>query len=161
MGILRSVAEGIADSLRHVEEGMFVLNLPTSLQFTDYSCGVECVYAVLSFYGARTSRRTVARMLGVCRVDGVNEDSIMRVLEEFNLPHRVMEEGTIEELDAEVRARRPTIVALDEDDHWAVVYGTAPSFIMLMDPDPRRIFQTSPTEEELYERWDGWGIVVG
>ena len=149
-----------ADSVRREDPQQFSLDLPTSLQMNDYSCSVECLYSVLQFFEIDIPRRTVAQQIQVSRWFGASEDKIMRVLRQHKLAYKVIENGTPRELSKAIRSYKPVIVALDNDAHWAVVYGVSRRFIHLMDPDPARMHEASPTRSEFRKRWDGWGIVV-
>lgn len=160
MSFLREVIEGLAESVQEYDSDAFVLDVPVSIQLNRYSCGVESTLAVLSFFKIGTSRKEVMRQLKAS-FWGVDEHDIMRALDMNGLPHRVMEDGTTRRLRNALKNRCPIIVALDEDSHWGVVYGSSRGHILLMDPDPLQMFHTTHTEEEFWERWGGWGIVVG
>ena len=160
MGILRHYIEMLAESVQKHDEDAFVLDVPMSLQLNRHSCGVESTFAVLSFFEIEKTRREVKHELGAS-FWGVDEHDIMRALGTNGLPYKVMKGGTTRRLRNALHRGCPTIVCLDGDTHWGVVYGASDDHLMLMDPDPLNMFHTAPTEEEFVDRWEGWGIVVG
>ncbi|MCM2332654.1 MAG: cysteine peptidase family C39 domain-containing protein [Anaeromyxobacteraceae bacterium] len=128
-----------------------------SVQFDDYSCGVQCTQAILDYFDVQVSASVLEKELGTTR-RGTDEDQIRSVLRKNGLRSRSFDSATMRRLRNAIAAGSPVLVSVDSGKHWSVVYGYGKGTVYLADPS-FAVFATL-TEERFLERWDGGGVVV-
>ena len=133
---------------------------PLSLQFDDYSCGLQCTSMVIRYFvGKDLSDTTLRRKLRTTKTNGTEARDIVRVLRDAGLK-TVRRDGagrTSDALRHEIR-RNAVIIALvpgpdAETHHWVCVYGYEVKSGRLLFRDPsiaglRRPFVRGPRIHE-------------
>jgi predicted double-glycine peptidase len=146
--------------------GAAELAVPDVRQSTPYTCSASALQAVLAYYGIEAREDELARELGVTREEGAPPEAIARVAHARGLDARVREPMTVDELAAELAARRPVIVDLQawpdtprddwdddwDDGHYAIVIAIHGDELVFEDPSllgSRAVLG----RRELEERW--------
>ncbi len=123
------------------------IKLPLCRQATDYTCGAAALQSILYYYGNEYDEGTLAADLKSDPDLGTNYRNIMDFAEAQGLQAESRTDMTINDLEADVRAGKPVIVALQawsenpdtysddwNDGHYAVVVGYDNNRIYFMDP---------------------------
>lgn len=139
------------------DDAVCLYGFPRTIQLDDHSCGVQVLRAVLAYY---------ERDVGVFDIhweledkEGLADPLIREVLARHDLRCRLLQNGW-RKLEGAINREQPVIVSLDDEDHWAVVFGHSPSHIYLMDPSLRRLVGHRVTRARFAKRWDNWGLAV-
>ena len=103
-----------------------------SLQLDDYSCGAQCAFMILRFFGKARSIQNVTRQLGT-DTDGTSQYQIKGLLERRGLRVKRIRAPKLKHLREAIDDNRPVLVSMDTD-HWAVVCGYSRGAIYIADP---------------------------
>lgn len=130
------------------------------VQLDGYSCGAQSAHAVLRYFGVGRSLKRTARLIG-CDSDGTDWAPMKRLFVKRRLGTHRMNRARKRDLKAAIDAGCPVLVAIDDEGHWAVVYGYGSGKVYLADPSLKRakgnvVFDWS----DFKDRWDGWAAVI-
>ena len=130
-----------------------------SLQLDGYSCGAQCTFMILRYFGKARSIENVTRELAT-DTDGTSQTQIRTLLKRRGLRPKRISSPKLRHLREAIDDNCPVLVSMDTD-HWAVVYGYGPGAIYIVDPALRRSFFCRCPVENFCRRWDKWALVVG
>lgn len=95
MGYVEEAADAVASAIKQVEEAavgngdaVLLEEFPRAVQLDGYSCGAQCVYMVLRYFGRSRAFKRLKRRLGTTRTCGTHEDAMVRVLRSEGLRAR-------------------------------------------------------------------------
>ncbi|MBI4024748.1 MAG: hypothetical protein HY360_07175 [Verrucomicrobia bacterium] len=161
--LLKSAAETAMNALKFFEErltpgAVFLKSFSRSLQWDDYSCGAQCAFMILAYYGRARSLRNVMRDAGT-NDDGTGQDQLRALFANRGLRPRRISRPTIAKIRRAIAQGFPVLVGVDED-HWAAVYGYAPGFVLVADPAADRSRFCRQSVRAFQERWDKWAMRI-
>ncbi len=135
-------------------------DFPRELQFTGYTCGPCCTYAIASFFGADVSYREVRDSVRTTP-DGTSEDAIVRFLREHKFRVAPRDTLTWRELLTALRGGNVVLVGLD-GDHYGVVHAYDEDYdeVYLADPSLRRQLGRRISSTRFKQRWMRDGVIV-
>jgi len=138
-----------------------VLNFPVNVQFDGYSCGYQSLSSILRYYEVDCEGAEVKELMGLTE-DGSDEDGIRRVLRRQRLGWRTFETGTHRRLHGAIDRGHPVLVAVNNDNHWSVVFGYGPEHLFVMDPSIGRALRHlgKVQRDGFLSRWAGWGMEI-
>ena len=159
----KTIADKAANLLKRTEERLapdWVLlpDLPRSLQLDGYTCGAQCAFMVLSYYGKATSIQNVTKELGTT-VEGTTTTQLRKFFLSRNLRPVTLKSPTIASIKKEIKAGHPIVASL-EIDHVAVVYGYGRGCIFVADPHILWAPLCRHATDTFLSRWDRWAMVV-
>ncbi len=145
----RSAAQKVTQTDQPVTTNLIqnFIRIPLCRQATDYTCGAAALQSILYYYGDEYDEETLATNLKSDPDLGTNYRTIMSFAEGEGLQAESHTDMTINDLEADLRAGKPVIVALQawsenpdsypndwNDGHYAVVVGYDNNRIYFMDP---------------------------
>ncbi len=138
-----------------------VLGVRPHLQIDGYSCGLQSLASILDYYKFDVDLNELASDIGLTD-DGCDEDQIRKAIRAYDLRHRTLRNVSIGKIQECIDRGHPVLVPINNDGHWAVVYGYGDEKVYLMDPKPSKAFSDAGriTLEEFLSVWDGYGIEV-
>jgi len=161
--LVKSVVDWIARRLQAIEEhlspGAVVLAVRRSIQLDRYSCGTQSAFMILRYFGRARSIAAVSKTLGTDE-DGTGTMSLVRLFRRRGLKPRINARADIDDLATAIDLGAPSLVSMDEGEHWAVVYGYARGTVFLADPSIRRSLRVRVPTTAFCARWDRWAMVV-
>lgn len=144
------------------------LPVPDSRQSTSYSCGAAALRSVLGYYGIQVDEEELMAKLATSPQEGTRPEAILRVAREYGLEAELRQGVTLEELEREVTAGRPTIVDAQawregeelklpwtevwESGHYMVAIGMDKGNVYFEDPSLEWSMGKIP-RQELMDRW--------
>jgi hypothetical protein len=138
------------------EDAVILEKFDKSVQMDGYSCGVQCTYMILRYYGNTMSVGDVERALGTTR-DGTDQHQIRSLLLREGLTPTRINLPNLRKVKQAIKEGYPVLVCVDQGDHWVVIYGYAKKVILTA--DPARLRGAYDTRE-FTRRWDRWAMVV-
>jgi predicted double-glycine peptidase len=143
-----------------------MIELPTVVQATGYTCGAAALLAICRHYGVGPrSERAVVRDMRFGKL-GSDPRHVIRAVVRYGLCHEAYRPMTIAQLRACLDLRRPVMVMLQawaepppasyaarwSDGHWVVAIGHDPAGVYFADPSLAGA-RGYLTDAELDERW--------
>lgn len=145
-----------------------LLPVPDSRQSTNYSCGAAALRSVLGYYGIQVDEEELMEKLATSPQEGTRPEAILRVAREYGLEAELRQGVTLDELEREVQAGRPTIVDAQawregeelklpwtevwESGHYMVAIGMDKENVYFEDPSLEWSMGKIP-RQELMDRW--------
>lgn len=161
--LVKSIVDWIAGRLQVIEErrspGATVLAVRRRVQLDRVSCGAQAAFMVLEYFHKARSIDAVTRALGTDE-DGTGTMAIVRLFRRRGLKPRINAHADINDLATAIELGAPSLVSMDDGEHWAVVYGYARGAVFLADPSIRRSLRVCVSTTAFYARWDRWAMVV-
>lgn len=131
-----------------------------SIQLDDYSCGAQVTFSILRYFGcARSVARTTA-LLGTDD-DGTSWTAMRRLFNARGLRTRAVEDARKRDIKAAIEAGSPVVVSVDDEEHWACVFGYGDKHVYLADPSLPRSPRVLVPWSTFMARWDRWAGIVG
>jgi ABC-type bacteriocin/lantibiotic exporter with double-glycine peptidase domain len=160
---IKTIADKAANLSKRTEERLapdwvLLTDLPRSLQLDGYTCGAQCAFMVLSYYGKATSIKNVTKELGTTS-DGTTSTQLRTLFKRRKFRPLMLRPATLAKLKKEINAGHPVVVCVDTD-HFAVVYGYGEKCVFVADPSIRRAPWCKHATDQFLSRWDRWGMVV-
>lgn len=160
---IKPVADYLANTAKTLEERLapdWVLleGFPRSLQLDSYSCGAQCAFAVLKYYGKARSIRNVTLELGTTE-DGTTSTQLKALFARRGLWPVVLRTPTVKALKNEIDRGHPLIVAVDKD-HWAAIYGYGNHCVFVADPAINRGGLCRHPMQLFRSRWNRWAMAI-
>ncbi len=161
--LVKSLVDWIACRLQVIEEllspGAIVLAVRRSVQLDRYSCGAQSAFMILRYFGKARSIEAVTKALGTTE-DGTGTMTIVRLFRHRGLKPRIKARADVHDLATAVDLGAPSLVSMDDGEHWAVVYGYARGAVFLADPSIKRSLRVRVPTTAFCARWDRWAMVV-
>lgn len=161
--LVKPLVDWIARRLQVIEErrspGAMVLGVRRRVQLDRISCGAQAAFMVLEYFGKARSIDVVTRALGTDE-DGTGTMAIVRLFRRRGLKPRINARADIYDLAKALDLGAPSLVSMDDGEHWAVVYGYAQGAVFLADPSIRRSLRVRVPTTAFCARWDRWAMVV-
>ena len=129
-----------------------------AVQLDNYSCGAQSAFMILRYFGkARSIERTI-KLLGT-DADGTGIQAMTRLFRARRLAPRRIADGTKQDIRRAIDDGHPVLVLLDDEEHWACMYGYGKGRVYLADPLPHslRVVVSWP---DFRKRWVGKGAAV-
>lgn len=164
---------------------MTLLNVPSLIQTTNYSCGPACIAIIYKYYGYKANEKSMIKRLGADPEEGVAPEVLVSFLRNRRFRIKQKHDMTMEELERFIDRGNPVIVAYQDwsykpsetnyhktwdNGHYAVVMGYDSKRIYLSDPSSTKD-KKGLLKEDFLGRWrdissDGkiyhrWGMSVG
>ena len=163
MPTAKQIADNVATTIQVIEERVapdwvLLKGFPRSLQMDKYSCGAQCAYAVLKYYGKARSITNVQRELGTT-LEGTTAAQLRHLFTSRGLLPVTLRVPTLASLKKEIDAGHPLIVSMDTD-HWANVYGYGKGCVFVSDPAINRGLLCRHSTAKFRARWDNWAMVI-
>jgi ABC-type bacteriocin/lantibiotic exporter with double-glycine peptidase domain len=165
--IAKRILDPLANVTKWAEENLqrdkvILEGFPRSLQTDSYSCGVQCAYAVLKYFGKARSINQVTHELGTTSEDGTDEDEIKRLLKRRGLSVFTFNQKSTSQIENAIDSDAPVIAWMKtrREDHWVDVYGYSDEHIWLMDPSLLKTISCRQDKESFKRRWSGFGMII-
>ena len=123
------------------------IHLVPDRQAAGHTCGAACLGSVLDLYGIDLKESQLAKELHATREGGIHPDAIIECAKKHGVKAEVLEGMTIGDLNREMAAGNPVIVAFQawgpkgtnyatskSRNHYAVVIGVTGQHVLFMDP---------------------------
>ncbi len=162
--IIKNIVDFVYNFIKDVEEVLsadsVVLKMKRSVQLDSYSCGAQCVFMILNYYGIDISFETVVGELKTNDKDGTDTKPILRFLKKNGLEVVVNEKTNLSYIKATIDNGAPLLISVNNGDHWIVIYGYSKEGIFVLDPSKKRILNQWGIAEFI-KRWDeNWIAIV-
>lgn len=161
--LVKSIVDWIARRVQVIEErrspGATVLAVRRSVQLDRYSCGAQSAFMILRFFGKARSIEAVSKVLGT-DTSGTGTMALVRLFRRRGLKPRINAHADIDDLATAIELGAPSLVSMDDGEHWAVVYGYARGAVFLADPSIRRSVRVRLPIRAFCARWDRWAMAV-
>lgn len=129
-----------------------------SVQLDGYTCGVQSAFVILSYFGKARSIKNVTRELGTTE-DGTDQHQTRNLLVKRGLGVRRVQRPTIRTLQMAIDRGCPVLVLVDDEEHWAVVYGYGKQSVYMVD-SALNSFRCCLSVRRFLKRWDKWAMFV-
>jgi ABC-type bacteriocin/lantibiotic exporter with double-glycine peptidase domain len=165
----REVLEVLGSAAKRVEEltsrdAVVLDGMPRCVQVNDWSCGVECVRAVLTYYDVPLSFQKIVRIAGATDEEGTPAGGIRKVLRRQGLTVHTFNKGRLRDLREAIDDGCPIIATVHDGGHYVVVYGYDSENLFVMNPSVNVTAMgrigVRVDKRAFRNEWDGWGIVV-
>ncbi len=158
------IADKVINIVKSAEERLapdWVLlgGFPRSLQLDGFSCGAQCAFAVLKYFGKARSIRNVTRDLGTTG-EGTDDNQMLSLFLRRGLRPVNLVSPTIKSLKQEINHGNPLIVSMDAETHYAVVYGYGNRCIFVADPSLKRGLLCRCSTPAFRARWDRLAMAI-
>ena len=130
-----------------------------SLQLDGYSCGAQCTFMILRYFGKARSIENVTRELAT-DTDGTSQTQIRTLLKRRGLRPKRISSPKLRHLREAIDSDCPVLIAVDDGEHWVVVYGYSPGKIYIADPALCSSIVCGRSSRDFRSRWDDWAMVV-
>lgn len=130
-----------------------------SIQLDDFSCGAQVTYAILRYFGRARSISRTTDLLGTDD-DGTSWTAMRRLFLARGLSARAKHEARNRDIKTAIDAEAPVVVSLDDEEHWACVFGYGKHHVYLADPSLPRSLRVLVPWSGFMRRWDRWAGVV-
>ncbi len=167
--MLKTVADVIVNSAKQVEEnyapGLVVLHgFPRSLQLDNYSCGAQCAFAILKYYGKARSIINVKREAGT-NSEGTDEYRLRSLFKKRGLRPTRINKPTIAKIKREINSGFPILVGMGKyadgvGGHYAVVYGYGTRCVFVADPAVWGSLFCRHSTDRFLQRWDKTAMTI-
>ena len=161
--IFKPLADSVANLIKDFEDmdpsATVLHGLQRSLQLDRYSCGVQCVWMILDYFGRRLPIESIARRLQT-DVEGTAVAPIRRLLKSRGLITTIIANATLRDLKRALRRGFPALVSLSDGEHWAIVYGYSAGSIYVADPSITKNFWCRVSRTRYLRQWDKWMMAV-
>ncbi len=145
--LIKSVEESLSD------DAVVIKNIKRSMQLDRYSCGAQCAFMILQYFGKDDSIDNVKKELNVSKTDGVDTEPILDLFKKKGLNVRVNENAKLNDIRNAIDNNWPMLISINDGDHWVVVYGYSENFIWVLDPAIKRI-RCKIRTDKFMTRWD-------
>lgn len=129
-------------------------------QKDSYSCGAVCAAMILRYFGRAHSVKSIKRACKSSPENGTSEASLRMLFKENGLRAQRINKPTLEKIRGQIDLGFPVLIAVDDSEHWVVVYGYGKGCVYLADPS----FLCAPLSrhsiKKFRKRWDHWAMVV-
>jgi ABC-type bacteriocin/lantibiotic exporter with double-glycine peptidase domain len=153
------VAQGGESALFADDDDVILDGFERSIQLDDYSCGAQVTFSILRYFGRARSISRTTDLLGTDD-DGTSWAAMRRLFLARGLSAKEMRDARKRDIKAAIDAGAPVVVSVDNEEHWACVFGYRKQRVYLADPSlprsPRVLVQWST----FMARWDRWAGVV-
>lgn len=161
--LVKSLVDWIARRFQVIEERLStdatVLAVRCSIQLDRYSCGAQSAFMILRYFGKARSNEAVTKALGTDK-SGTGTMALVRLFRRRGLKSRINAHADINDLATAIELGAPSLVSMDDGEHWAVVYGYARGAVFLADPSIGRSVRVRVPTATFQARWDRWAMVV-
>lgn len=156
---LVDAAAGWIQSIDEWSDDAVLLDVRRSIQMDGWSCGLQSAVMVLRCHDKRHDIAAIQPVLGTDE-DGTSVGALLRLFRGRGLKPEIKAEATIRDLRSGIDTGAPSIVSLDNEAHWGVVYGYSSTKIYLADPSILRTVRVGLSRERFRRRWDRWAMLV-
>lgn len=162
--LAKDTVDTLGNALKWGEEQLYpsrvvLESFRRSIQLDGYSCGAQCAFMILRYFGKARSIANVIREAGTT-LEGTNQTQLRKLLEKRGLKVRRMKSPTIAQIRQAIRRGNPVLVSSEDDDHWIVVYGYADGTIFVADPSPLLSVGCAHSTRQFLARWDRWAMEI-
>jgi ABC-type bacteriocin/lantibiotic exporter with double-glycine peptidase domain len=162
--IIKNIIDFAYNFIKDIEEVLsadsVVLKLRRSIQLDSYSCGAQCTYMILDYYGIDVSFNTLVAELKTNSKDGTDTKPILKYLKKNDLEVVINRKTSLSDIKTAIDNGNPLLVSIDKGDHWIVIYGYSNEGIFVLDPSKKRLLNHWGIAEFM-KRWDeNWAAVV-
>ena len=163
--MLKNFFDTVYNKMKNVEEffspnAVVIPGIKRSVQLDGYSCGAQCAYAILKYFGKARSIKAVIKALGTSIEQGTDTGPILRLLRERGLRVSVNKNAKLRNIYEAIDKQCPILISVDDGDHWVVIYGYSDDAIYILDPALRSLL-CKWSVVEFGGRWDeAWIAVV-
>jgi ABC-type bacteriocin/lantibiotic exporter with double-glycine peptidase domain len=162
--MLKNFFDTICNAIKDVEEflspsAVVIPGIKRSVQLDGYSCGAQCAYVILKYYGKARSIDATKKALGTTK-EGTDTGPILRLLRKRGLRVSIKKDATLRNIYEAIDNQWPILISVDDGDHWVVIYGYSEDGIYILDPALKSLL-CEWSAEEFGGRWDeAWVGVV-
>jgi ABC-type bacteriocin/lantibiotic exporter with double-glycine peptidase domain len=107
---------------------------------------------------ARVGRST-QRSVRSTDAHGTSTGALLTLFRKRGLKSVIKAHATLRDLERRIDSA-PSIVSLDDETHWGVVYGDSPTKVYLADPSIRKTIRVGLSTERFQRRWERWAMIV-
>jgi ABC-type bacteriocin/lantibiotic exporter with double-glycine peptidase domain len=163
--MLKNFLDTICNAIKDVEEflspnAVVIPGIKRSVQLDGYSCGAQCAYAILKYYGKARSINAIKKALGTSIEEGTDTGPILRLLRKRGLRVSIKKDATLRNIYEAIDNQWPILISVDDGDHWVVIYGYSEDGIYILDPALKSLL-CEWSVVEFGGRWDeAWIGVV-
>lgn len=124
--IIKDLSDLVAKVINYIEKlGRKAVILPVkrSIQFESYSCGIQCAFSILNYYGKIESLDEIRNYYWSNALGGLDTPVMKELFNEFGcklIARRVFKIETIKEY---IDNDYPMLVSVDKEQHWVVIIG--------------------------------------
>ena len=166
MRILKPFADAIArgaqtleTAVRGGDDDVVLDGFGRAVQLDHYSCGAQSAFMILRYFGkARSIERTI-KLLGT-DADGTGIQAMTTLFRARGLTPKRIKDGGKKDIRGAIEDGHPVLVLLDDEEHWACVYGYGKGRVYLADPSPLDSPAVVVKWPDFKKRWGGKGAVV-
>jgi ABC-type bacteriocin/lantibiotic exporter with double-glycine peptidase domain len=160
---MKTVVDAVAGLLQSIDESLaldpVLLDIKRSIQLDDYSCGAQSAFMILRYFGKARSVTAVARAVGT-NEGGTTTRALLKLFRKRKLKPVIKANATLDDLRSAIADGAPSLVSLDGNVHWGVVYGYSSKNIYLADPSLWKSIRVGMSVEKFLDRWDRWAMIV-
>jgi predicted double-glycine peptidase len=154
-----------------IDQSDIYINLPSSRQQVNYSCGAVCLRSIAKYYGKDLDNEKEFRDLcNAGKTKGSHPEEIVRAANLFGFDAEIKEDMSIQELTNYIQNRIPVIVAIQawgnekdpqkrmedysnlKDGHYVIAIGFNDDNIYFEDPSVKGS-RTILSKQEFLKRW--------
>ena len=161
--IVKRVLDTVAGWIQTVDEARdddaVLLDVRRSVQADGFSCGAQSALMILRYHGKGRSIDATMRALDTDE-DGTSTGPLLKLFRQRGLKPVIKARATIADLRCGIENGAPSLVSLDDESHWGVVYGYSATRIYLGDPSIRKTLRVGLTVRAFRARWDRYAVVV-
>ncbi len=160
---LKLVVDRIASVAQWLEERLardaVLLDVERSIQTDGYSCGAQSAFVILRHFSRARSIAAVTRAAKTDE-DGTSTRALLALFRKRGLKPVINARATVRDLRRAIDGGAPALVSMDDECHWAVVYGHSCGRVFVADPSIRKTLRVGLSVEAFRARWDRWAMIV-
>ena len=156
---LAAVAQAAEVGVAGADDDVILDGFERSIQLDDFSCGAQVTHAILRYFGRARSTSRTTRLLGTDD-DGTSWTAMRRLFLARGLTAKARRDARKRDIKTAIDAGAPVVVSVDDEEHWACVFGYGKHHVYLADPSLPRSLRVLVPWSTFMARWDRWAGVV-
>lgn len=161
--LLKRVLDTVAGWAQSIDESRdddaVLLDVSRSVQADGFSCGAQSALMILRCHGKGRSIDATIRALSTDE-GGTRTGALLKLFRQRGLKPVIKAHATLRDLKRGIDDKAPSIVSLDDEAHWGVVYGYSSTRVYLADPSIRNAIGVGLSCARFGRRWDRWAMLV-
>ena len=144
---------------KYFKMSFIIPKIKKSYQRDNYSCGVHSVKSIVDYCGKHYSLKYIKKMLKTTPDKGTNQTAIEKFFKRKNISYKINTYASLRDIEKELKATHPVLVALDECEHWVVIVGFSKTCLYILDSS-NYIINKRISKQKFLKYWDRWIMSV-
>jgi len=139
--------------------GFIIPQIKKSIQRDSFSCGAHAVKAITNYAGKRYKITHIRKMLKTSEENGTRQTAIENFFKKIGMSYKIITHAKTCDIESEIIKFNPVLVAIDNCEHWVVIYGYSKKCFYILD-SINYICNKRISKKIFKKFWDGWIMSV-